>query len=56
MRFLLPTLILASPALAHPIDMSQTPIAKWAVPLTLAFIATAVVLAKRKALRIRAHK
>ena len=56
MRFVLPTLFLASPALAHPANLPHTHAADWAVPVALLLTGVAVFAARRRAMRIKARK
>ncbi|WP_282022498.1 hypothetical protein [Ruegeria faecimaris] len=53
MRYAIPALFLASPALAHPASLPHGHSGDWAVPVALMLIGAAVVLAKRKAVRVR---
>ena len=56
MRYLIPALFLASPALAHSADLPHGHSADWAIPFALASICVAAVVAKRQAIRARARK
>ena len=53
MRYAIPTLFLASPALAHPASLPHANSADWAVPVVLMLIGAAAFMAKRKAVRDR---
>ena len=53
MRYTIPALFLASPALAHPASLPHVHSADWAVPVALLLIGAAVYMAKRKAIRVR---
>ena len=54
MRYMIPALLLASPAVAHPASVPHTHAADWAVPLAVALILVAGVVARRQAVRAKA--
>ena len=56
MRYLIPLLCLASPALAHPAALPHTHSTSWAVPAALLLIGIAAVAARRQAVLARARK
>lgn len=53
MRFFVPALLVASPALAHPAGLPHAHTSDWAVPIALATIVLTAVVARRRAMRIR---
>lgn len=53
MRFFVPSLLVATPALAHPAGLPHVHTSDWAAPIALATIVLAAVVARRRASRIR---
>lgn len=56
MRYLIPALAIASPALAHSTDLPHSHSADWAIPAALFLTGAAVLIARRRTVRARTRK